>query len=37
MPGIYRRENLHPNKWVNLVDKGDCWLKRRENLHPDKW
>lgn len=37
MPGIYRRENAHPNKWVNLVDKGDCWLKRRENAHPDKW
>lgn len=37
MPGIYRRENMHPNKWVNLVDKGDCWVKRRENAHPDKW
>lgn len=37
MTGIYRRENTHPNKWVNLMDKSDCWVKRRENAHPDKW
>lgn len=30
MTGVYRRENLHPNKWVDMRDKDDCWIKRRE-------
>ncbi len=30
MSAVFRRENNHPNKWVDMRDKSDCWIKRRE-------